>query len=81
MRSLAPPWGDAVCFVSMVFFVRLRKSGNSLMIVLPAPVRDALHLGRGDELVMAIEDDRLVVAKLDDSRQAELLAALKGAKR
>lgn len=61
----------------MVFFVRLRKSGNSLVIVLPAPVRDALELGRGDELAIAIEGDRLVMVKMDERRSHKILAALK----
>jgi AbrB family looped-hinge helix DNA binding protein len=63
----------------MVHFVRLVKSGNSLGVVLPAPVREALHLGRGDQLALTIEGERLILVKLDDRRAAELVAELKGA--
>ena len=61
----------------MVFFVTLRKSGNSLVIVLPAPAREALHLGRGDELAIAVDGDRLIMAKMDERRSAAIVAALK----
>ena len=61
----------------MVFFVRLRKSGNSLVIVLPPAVREALKLARGDEVAVAIEGDRAVIVKMDERRSDEILAALK----
>ena len=64
----------------MVFFVTLRKSGNSLVIVLPPPVREALKLARGDEVAIALEGDRAVLVKMDERRSHEILAALKGSK-
>ncbi len=62
----------------MVFFVTLRKSGNSLVIVLPPQVRDALKLSRGDEVAVAIEGDRAVLVKMDERRSQDIVAALKG---
>ncbi len=64
----------------MVFFLRLRKSGNSLVIVLPPPVREALKLGRGDEVALALDGDRAVLVKMDERRSHEILAALKSVK-
>lgn len=64
----------------MVYFLRLSKSGNSLVVALPAPVRDALRLGPGDQLALTIEGERILIVKMDDRRSAEILAELKGAK-
>lgn len=61
----------------MVFFVRLRKSGSSLVIVLPPPVREAMKLGRGDEVAIAIEGERAVLVKMDERRSDKILEALK----
>ena len=64
----------------MVYFVRLVKSGNSYVIALPAPVRDALHLGRNDQLALTVDDGRIVMAKWDDHKQARFAVDHMGAK-
>lgn len=64
----------------MVYFVRLSKSGNSLVVTLPPPVRDALHLGPGDQLALTVEGERILIVKMDDRRAASVLAELKGVK-
>lgn len=58
----------------MVYFVRLSKSGSSYIIALPAPVRDALHLARGDRLACAVVDGRIVMTKWDDRDEARFVA-------
>lgn len=47
------------------------------MIVLPPPVREALKLGRGDEVAIAIEGDRAVLVKMDERRSKQIIDALK----
>lgn len=64
----------------MVYFLRLSKSGNSLVVSIPAPVRDALCLGPGDQLALTVEDERILIVKMSDERSADILAVLRGAK-
>lgn len=64
----------------MVYFVRLSKSGSSLVVALPPPVRDALRLGLGDQLALTVEGERILLVKMDARRSASVLAELKGAK-
>lgn len=61
----------------MVYFVRLAKSGNSVVIAIPAPVREALHLGHGDKLAVTIEHDRMIAVKMTDVRASRLTEALR----
>lgn len=39
------------------------KLTSKAQTTIPLPVRDALHLGAGDELVYTIDGDRVVLAK------------------
>jgi len=64
----------------MVHFVRLVKSGNSYVIALPAPVRDALHLGRNDQLALTMDNGRIVMWKWDARKQAQFVEDNMGAK-
>lgn len=64
----------------MVYFVRLSKSGNSLVVSIPAPVRDALCLGPGDQLALTVAGERILIVKMDARRSASVLAELLGEK-
>jgi antitoxin ChpS len=57
----------------------VKKTGGSLMVTVPAAVRDALHLVEGQELRVTVEGDRLVYEparrrRLPKYTLAELLA-------
>lgn len=40
---------------------RLKKSGGSLVMTVPAAARDTLHLHEGQELTVKVEDQKLVL--------------------
>jgi antitoxin ChpS len=57
----------------------VKKTGGSLMVTVPAALRDALHLTEGQELQVTVEGDRLVYEPTRRRRRpkytlAELLA-------
>ena len=64
----------------MVHVVRLIKSGNSYVVTLPAPVREAMHLGRGDQLVVSVECGRLIMVKVEGALMSNLTDAVEKAK-
>jgi antitoxin PrlF len=43
------------------------KLTSKAQTTIPLPVRNALHLGPGDELVYAIDGDRVILTKADRS--------------
>lgn len=64
----------------MIHLVRLSKYGSSLGIAIPPSVRDSLHLGRGDQLVLTVERGRMVLVKVAAPGSAGLTAATAKAK-
>ncbi|MDP1732460.1 MAG: hypothetical protein Q8L54_15065 [Devosia sp.] len=38
----------------------IKKAGGSLLMTVPAPARDALHLAEGQEMTVLVEGDRLI---------------------
>lgn len=64
----------------MVHIVRLVKSGNSYVVTLPAPVREAMHLGRGDQLVLTYDSDRIIMVRVEGALMSNLTAAVEKAK-
>ncbi len=46
----------------------LKKAGGSLIVTVPARARDALHLSAGQEMLVAVEGDRLVLEVSRPSR-------------
>lgn len=60
----------------MVHIVRLNKSGGTIVISLPAPIRDAMHIGRGDQLLVTVEDGRIVMVKVEGTTVSRLTGAI-----
>ena len=60
----------------METLVKLQKVGNSLRATIPKEVANALSLGRGDELVIDLEDDTVVLRKKGKRKVAEFYGAL-----
>jgi antitoxin component of MazEF toxin-antitoxin module len=50
---------------------RLTKIGDSTGLVIDKPILDLLGLARGDEVELKIEDERLIVGRVDASTHAE----------
>jgi antitoxin ChpS len=47
----------------------LKKSGGSLIMTVPAAARKALHLVEGQEMTVAVEGERLVLAAARPARR------------
>jgi antitoxin component of MazEF toxin-antitoxin module len=50
---------------------RLTKIGDSTGLVIDKPILDLLGLARGDEVELKIENERLVVGRVEVSARAE----------
>ena len=50
---------------------RLTKIGDSTGLVIDKPILDLLGLARGDEVELKIEDERLIVGRVDALAHAE----------
>ena len=49
----------------------VKKAGGSLLVTVPAAVRDALHLVEGQELTVTVEGDKLVYEKRRKPRRSK----------
>ena len=67
---------SAKVYPSMETLVKLQKVGNSLRATIPKEVANALSLRRGDELVIDLEDDTVVLRKKGKRKVAEFYGAL-----
>ena len=61
----------------MINIGRIGRGGRSLHIVLPAPICRSLKLHQGDHVLMALENGRVILRKIE---QAEFMRYLSGKK-
>lgn len=47
----------------------IKKAGGSLLMTVPAPARDALHLAEGQEMTVLVEGDRLIYEPAKPARR------------
>jgi antitoxin component of MazEF toxin-antitoxin module len=64
----------------MVEYVKVSKSGGSLVVSIPPAIRDALRLAWKDQLRLTIVNNELVVTRIDPDDEARRHAS-RGVKR
>ena len=57
--------------------IKLQRIGNSLRATIPKEVADALALKQGEEVVVNVKDDAVVLTKKGSHSVAEFYGALK----
>lgn len=57
--------------------VKLQRIGNSLRATIPKEVADVLALKQGEEVIVDVEDDAIVLRKKGGQSVAEFYGALK----
>lgn len=62
----------------MIAYVKIAKSGDSLVISIPREIRDAMKLAWRDQLVLRVDGDLLVVAKVSAAAEARQFARRSG---
>ena len=62
-----------------VYLVQVSRNGNSLQVTIPRPLVKAWRLRRGEQLALALEDGRLLLARVDERKMRALLERAPGA--
>jgi antitoxin ChpS len=60
--------GKAKTSVPNIVTTTVKKTGGSLVLTVPAPVRDALQLAEGQQMSVSVEDGKVIYEAMSEKR-------------